>query len=473
MMTALSVPEPTINRNESGSYRDRTGRVFYHGDLVLRGLNPTALADWEFVSRTDFFQKAIDAGSVVHTERVSEELAERYDPQKTWAGVLRHERVPVISYPFEWSFQMLRKAALTYLDLMHAALDEEVSLKDGTSYNMQWNGVRALFIDIPSFHHLQPGEPWLGYRQFCQLFLYPLMLSAYKNVDFQPWLRGDLEGPTPSQFDQLMTIRDWFRAGVFTHVHLHARLDGAASRQRPVKKDLHTAGFQTRMIQYNVRGLKKIVAALRCSTDSEWSDYEEHVPYNDLGHTQKQQFVSQILSQEHWKQIWDLGCNTGEYSRLAAPHADYVLALDRDPAAIDRLFAQLQQKDVKNVLPLVCDLANPTSDCGWRNRERTTLLSRGRPQLTLSLALMHHLSIGANIPLASLVDWLTSLGPHLIVEFVSKQDPMVQQLLRNKRDDYDDYRLENFEALLGSRCKIVNRCELSGGTRTLYYAVRN
>src|SRR5206468_3819805 len=105
--------------------------------------------------------------------------------------------LPFVSYPYEWPFEMLRDAALLQLGLIEEALAEDVVLKDGTPYNVQWRGAEPVFVDVGSFERLPPGEPWAGYRQFCMLFLYPLMLQAYRGIAPQPWPRGSLEGIEP------------------------------------------------------------------------------------------------------------------------------------------------------------------------------------------------------------------------------------------------------------------------------------
>ncbi len=148
---------------------------------------------------------------------------------------------------------MLKDAALLHLELLLAALDEDMILKDSSAYNIQWQGVRPVFIDIPSFEVLPPGEPWVGYRQFCQLFLYPLFLQAYKNVDFHPWLRGSIDGIDPVQINNLMSVRDRFRPGVFTNVYLQAKLQEKFSGTRKdVKNDLKNAGFNKQLIRANI-----------------------------------------------------------------------------------------------------------------------------------------------------------------------------------------------------------------------------
>jgi hypothetical protein len=190
----------TAARVEPGSFRDPDSRVFVTDDAVLRTLSPQGLADWEALAATELFTRAVSDGKVVGTERVeSGDLPGEL--QEGAAAVLRHERVPFVSYPYEWSFGMLRDAALLHLELLEAALAEDVVLKDASPYNVQWRGASPLFIDVGSFERLTPGEPWLGYRQFCALFLYPLLLQAHKGVAFQPGCEEASKGSLRSSFE--------------------------------------------------------------------------------------------------------------------------------------------------------------------------------------------------------------------------------------------------------------------------------
>ncbi|HYY80256.1 MAG TPA: methyltransferase, partial [Actinomycetes bacterium] len=80
-------------------------------------------------------------------------------------------------------------------------------------------------------------------------------------------------------------------------------------------------------------------------------------------------------------------------------------------------------------------------------------------------------AITGNVPLPELVDWLRSIAPRLVVEFVDPADPMADRLLANKPAGmHADYRREVFERLLGDRFDVVERQELPSGTRVLYHA---
>lgn len=377
-----------------------------------------------------------------------------------------------MSYPYEWSFAMLRDAALLQLDLVLAALDEDMTLKDCSAFNVQWVGARPVFIDIASFTRLTPGEPWIGYRQFCQLFLYPLLLHAYKGVPFQAWLRGNLDGIEPDQFRRLMSARDLLRPGVLTHVVVHGRMQhkyGASNRN--VKRDLQRAGFGKALVRANVAGMRKLVAGLPAPAEaSGWTSYATDNSYDREDDAAKVAFVEQAVASDRLRLVWDIGCNTGRFSRMAAAHAEYVVSSDADHAVIDALYRALGREGVSNILPLVGNVANPSPGLGWRGAERRTLEERGRPDLVLCLALIHHLVISANLPLAEVVEWLHGLGARLVIEFVTKDDPMVKRLLMQTTQQHEDYEVASFEAELGRRYTIERRAAVPSGTRILYDA---
>jgi SAM-dependent methyltransferase len=384
-----------------------------------------------------------------------------------WAALLRHERIPFVSYPYEWPFSSLKRAALLQLDLLVDAIGAGLMLKDGTPYNVLFDGARPMYIDIGSIERLRDGEPWAGYRQFCQLQLYPLMLQALVDVPFQPWLRGSLEGIAPAQMRSLLGFRERFRKGVTTHVLLHARLERRyADRTGEVKSELRKAGFRKELVVANARGLQRVVRGLEWRGSSEaWGEYTQTWSYDEADAARKAAFVRDASRGAGL--VWDLGCNVGTYSKIAAAEGAYVVALDGDHAVIDRL----AREEHERILPLVVDVVDPSPGLGWRGEERRRLEDRGRPDLTLALALVHHLAITRNVPLAELVDWFASLGGALVVEFVDPDDAMAQRLLVAKREGiHDDYTRAGFERLLGERFDVERSEELAGGRRVLYLA---
>ena len=387
--------------------------------------------------------------------------------------VLSHERIPFVSYPYEWSFAMLREAALLQLELTERALDHGLILKDASPYNVQFRGSRPVFIDVSSFERLREGEPWVGYRQFCMLFLYPLMLEAYRGVDFQPFLRGSIDGIPPAQMAALMKGSS-LNKGVISHVRLHSRLEASSAERAgsDVKGEMKKAKFSTELIRSNLKGLRKLVERLDWKAGrTAWSEYREENTYSDADDAAKAKFVGEVATAAGSPLTWDLGANDGAYARIAAEHADCVVALDFDHATVDGLYRRLRADGDERIVPLVGNLVDPSPGLGWRGAERRPLERRGKPGLVLALALVHHLSITGNVPLAELLDWFASLGAPLVIEFPTREDPMVERLLAAKAEGlHTDFELGEFERLMGDRFEVERREELPSGTRVLFSA---
>lgn len=470
-MPAANTPRTDV---DPGSFRDPSSTVFYADGDVLRGLSEEAAADWAAMSKAPFFAKAMESGKVVRTEALTAAEAKKVTPKgRDWPVVLKHEPIPFISYAYEWTFSQLQDAALLHLDLLSDALDAGLSMKDGYVYNVQFQGARPTFIDTPSFER-SAGGPWPGYRQFCRTFLFPLMLTAYKDVSFRPFLRGQVDGIDPKQMRNIMSSPlDVLKGGVVKNVLLHSMVEqrsSGAKGSRAVGEELKEAGFSTEVTKAAVKSLRKLVAGMKWDTgDTVWKDYRKVNSYSDEDTATKQTFVDSALSGHGHGLVWDLGANDGAFSRIAARHADYVVAADFDEGAIEPLYRQLRAEKNTKILPLVVDLQDPSPGIGWRNTERPAFYDRKKPDVIMMLALLHHIAISGNVPLPRIVDWMASFGSQIVVEFVHTDDVQTKRLLANKPEGmFPDYRVDVFERLLAERFSVEKQEVLPGTTRTMY-----
>ncbi|HEX8804218.1 MAG TPA: class I SAM-dependent methyltransferase, partial [Acidimicrobiales bacterium] len=318
------------------------------------------------------------------------------------------------------------------------------------------------------------GGPWPGYRQLCRTALIPLLVQAHVGTPFQPLLRGRVDGPTPTEVRGMFSGLRRFRKGVVRNVLLHSVLERRVrAGSEAVKRDLRSSGFSTEVAKATARNLARLVRGLevRRRGTSAWADYRDTCSYGAADAVAKQAFVRAALADGDHRLVLDLGANDGEYALLAAEQADYVVAVDGDEEVVDRLYRRLRAAGREDVLPLVMDLADPSGGLGWRNRERAPFTARVAPDVVLALALVHHLAIGANVPLPEVVTWLRSFGGRLVVELVHRDDPMVVRLLAQKPAGlFDDYDRPAFERLLAEQFLVHRQETLPGGTRTLYLA---
>jgi hypothetical protein len=451
-------------RPDPGSFRDPDSRVLYDGPQVLRALSRRGLADYEGLAASGL----LEGPRLIGTERLSPGSV----PADVSAeAVLRHERIPFVSYPYEWTFSMLKDAALLQLDLLLDALNHDLMIKDASAYNVQFRGSQPVFVDIGSFERLREAELWVGYRQFCMNFLFPLWLQAHRGVAFQPLLRGAIDGIPAAQVRAMSSPRDALRRGYLTHVYLQSRLAQRDSRARSgLARQLERPGLGTQLIRTNATRMRRLVRALHWAPTGSWTTYGANNSYTREDAAHKDAFVESVASTRHWPLVWDLGCNDGRHSRIIATHADTVVSMDADPATVDLLYRDLAKSPQSTILPLVMNLADPSPGLGWRGAERGTLAARGQPDLILALALVHHLSITANIPLRDVLAWLASFGAAVILEFPTREDPMVVELLSSKRDGlHVDYQIDHFERCLAEQFHVIRTQVLGSGTRVLYH----
>lgn len=460
-------------QQDPGSFRDPLSKVFLSNGSVVRAFTEAGAKDIDAIWDKPFIQKALSSGDLIESNIVDPASVGLGAP---WSKAMTHPLVPFISYPYEWTFSMLKDAALLQLNMTRGALADGIGVKDATPYNVQFIGSRAQFIDAGSFERRRKGDPWYGYRQFCEMFLYPLMLQGYLGVGYQSFLRGSVNGISPDVMRKLLpaSIRRP-RKGRLTHVVLHAAAQNRfADSDVNMKSGAAKAGMNASVLDATLKKLTGIVQKLSLGDKkSTWSEYSERGHYIESSLDEKQRFVRDAVASAPRKQVWDIGCNDGVFSRIAAQHADYVVAMDADPLVIDRLYNTLKSEKNSQILPLYVDMSDSGGGIGWRGKERPGIFDRGNPDIVLVLAVIHHLAITFNVPLAAQLDLFRDLTPEMVIEMPHADDPMVKKLLVNKRAGiHDDFNLEVFEQLLNERFTVKSKMLLSSGTRTIFHVVR-
>ncbi len=393
-----------------------------------------------------------------------------YEPadRKLAFRTLRPERVAFISYPYEWSFGELKDAALATLSIQKRALKLGMSLKDASAYNIQFHNGRPTLIDTLSFETYKEGEPWVAYRQFCQHFLAPLALMAYRDVRLSQLLRVHIDGVPLDLASSLLPMRTRWNLGLASHIHLHASAqkhyaDVSVSEERRGRKMSKEALLG--LIESLQATVRKLVWK---PTGTEWANYYAATNYTDTAFEHKKVLVREWVSKIEAKTVWDLGANAGIFSRIAADAGAYVISSDIDPAAVEMNYLLVKEKEEENILPLVLDLTNPSPAIGWSNLERESFLQRGPTDVTLALALVHHLAISNNVPFSRVAEFFAGCGNWLIIEFVPKSDSQVKKLLRSRADIFSEYTQAEFEKAFGQWYTVQESSAVRDSERWLY-----
>ena len=448
----------------TSSFRDPSGFLFTRSGNLYRQINQVYRSHYERLMESGLYQDLVTSGRLV-AHQVVDIPAEV--PELAYQ-VIQPERIPFISYPYEWSFSQLKDAALGTLAIQKMALEKGMSLKDASAYNVQFHQGHPVLIDTLSFEAYREGEPWTAYRQFCQHFLAPLALMTFVDIRLSQLLRTYIDGIQLDLASKQLPRRTKWNLSLATHIHLHA-----ATQQRYSAKTVSRANLPRRMSRIAFLGLidnlESSVHRLNWKpSGTEWGEYYTDTNYSSAALEHKQKTVADFLERIKPANLWDLGANTGLFSRLASDRGIFTVAFDIDPAAVELNYRDCLKTQEKNLVPLVMDFTNPSPRIGWHNRERDSLMERAPAEAAMALALVHHLAISNNVPLPHLAEYLHGLGRWLVIEFVPKEDSQVQILLASRQDIFPDYTPAGFEAAFAEFYSIHETVQLPETQRVLY-----
>jgi hypothetical protein len=448
------------------SFRDPAGFVYtQHGDL-RRQVNLVYREHYDRLMDSGLYDELVDAQLLIPHEELA---TEGWEPDRAYK-VIRPEPIEFISYPHEWSFSQYRDAALVALEVQRRALGRGMSLKDCSVYNLQFHRGRPVFIDTLSFETYREGEPWVGYRQFCEHFLAPLALMALRDHRLNQLCRTNIDGIPLDLAVRLLPARSWLRWGLMLHLRLHERLQRAHTG-RPAKMPAARGRLSVsrNALLGLIDSLASTVRGLHWRpSGGGWASYEDDLPYTAEGFERKARIVRELIEEVRARTIWDLGANTGHFSRMAAESGASTVAFDFDPACVEKAYLDARSRDETRLLPLVLDLFNPSPASGWMNRERTSIFERGTPEMVMALALIHHLAFVGNQPMENLAEFFRGLAPWLLIEFVPENDPQVRLLAEQRAGAHHEYTREAFERCFGKHYLIRTAEPVTERGRILY-----
>jgi hypothetical protein len=447
---------------QAGSFRDPSGHIIIRNGEVFRQVNKGYKEHYDLLISSGLYHSLVDDGLLIPHEEIESEP----DNLPQLYKLLKPERIKFISYPYEWSFSEFKGAALATLQIQKEALRHGMILKDASNYNIQFNRGKPVFIDTLSFTKYEEGQPWQAYRQFCQHFLAPLALMSYKDVRLSRMLRLYPDGIPLDLASSLLPARTRLSLPLLMHLHLHA------------KSQLHYAKRQVdvRSMKLSFRNLNAIIDQLESlikhlawrPRGTEWADYDIDTSYSPEGFSHKKDIVADFLNRLNPETVWDLGGNTGIFSRMAGAKGAGTISFDVDPAAVEINYLNCVKENNGYVLPLLIDFTNPSPGLGWENKERMSLIERGPADTLMALALVHHLAITNNTPLADIAGFFKKIGKHLIIEFVPKSDPRVRRMLSSREDIFTDYTVQGFEEAFKQYFTIESVIPIKNSERTMY-----
>jgi ribosomal protein L11 methylase PrmA len=464
------------NGDIAGSFRDPSGFVFFRDGALYRQVNDSYRENFRCLMDSGLYHALIAEGLMVTHEDAA------IPPPKPDIAfkIIRPERIPFISFPYEWSFSQLRAAALATLQIQKIALQHGMKLKDASAYNIQFQKNKPILVDTLSFEAYRKGEVWVAYRQFCQHFLAPLALMALVDVKLGLMMRDFIDGIPLGLASRLLPMRSKLNISLLLHIHLHAKSQAKYSDSRlnaeiaGKKKIMANRSVSFQGLQSLISSLSSAVSKLRYKPEgTEWVDYYDDTNYSAEAIQSKAAIVKEFIDKSKPDSLWDLGGNTGLFGRIASEQGIPTILFDVDAAVVEKNYRNCIAKQEDNLLPLVLDLTNPSPAIGWENKERESLIQRGPVAMAMALALIHHLAIANNVPLRNIAHFFRIICRFLIIEFVPKKDSQVKRLLASREDIFPEYTKEGFERAFGIFFSIIDSRQVAGSERTLYLMRNN
>jgi hypothetical protein len=444
------------------SFRDPSGFVFSNNGVLYRQVQPGYKEHYDHFIESGLYDTLTRTNLLLSHEEKNLSNAIGDSAYK----VLQPEIIPFVSYPYEWCFSQLKDAALITLEIQKTALEKGMMLKDASAFNIQFLHGKPVMIDTLSFERYKEREPWIAYRQFCQHFLAPLAIMAHTDVRLNQLFRIYIDGIPLDLASRILPFRTRLKPSLLTNIHLHAKSQKRYASTAVRKERYKISAFQLRAL---IDNLESCVRSLSWKAEgTEWGSYYQSTNYSESSFQIKRDAVRNYLQRTNAKMIWDLGANTGLFSRIGSSQGIFTVAFDIDAAAVEKNYDEMKTKRETHLLPLVLDLTNPTPAIGFENKERMGLEDRGPADTILALALVHHLAISNNVPLTKIAEYFSRLSQWLIIEFIPKSDSQVMRLLATREDIFPGYTREGFENEFRRYFDLKDSMQITGSDRTLY-----
>lgn len=441
------------------SYKDTAGFVFNHQGQSYRQVNTVYAPHYDHLIQSGLYKALTGKKWMVPHAEVAAITTGQGEVYKT----LLPAQLEFISYPYEWAFGMLKDAALLTLEINLLSIRKGMILKDASSFNIQFQQGRPVFIDTLSFELFDGKKPWIAYRQFCGHFLFPLLLNHYCRFDAQQLLSIYLDGIPAALASELLPFKTRFKLGTALHVHLQSRMG------KPKAQSRADAKFSFQKTERLLLHLQDIIRHLHYPIrKTTWNDYYTASISSRQYLEEKQQVFGELTEPLSVKTALDIGANDGCFSKILAGKKICVIAGDFDGACINSLYEKEKETGNGGILPLIVNIANPAPATGFNNKERPAFLQRLKVDLVIALALVHHLYFTENLPLAKMTDMFYSMtGRYLLIEFVPPEDEKVMVITERKLVNDDGYTIELFEYFFTARFRVLQKRVLAAG-RVLY-----
>lgn len=433
---------------EPSSYKDADGSVFYANGKVYRSIHPSFEPQYRSLKADNFYEKAIAKGYLTPFNEIQIE-------NKLY---LESEKISFITYPYEWGFEQLKTAAIFQLDFLRFCLEHNCILKDASPYNIQFVDGKPVFIDILSIIPYVENTHWKAYKQFCEFFLSPLLLSYYFVGNWNRNLLIDIEGIPLQKTSSVLPFKSLSNSLASVHIIAQSKMKGSKANADSIK-------FPKSKITSIINHLRLGIQELKPKENkSNWSNYANELPYSKQEIELKQETIKAWIGDTRFNTLLDVGANNSMFVKGIGDQIQQIVLIDNDMSVIDAIYKENKKK---NILPLHVDITNTSPAIGINLNERQAFFERLKPELTMALAVIHHLFHSRNIPLPKIAEIFKTCSPLLIIEFINETDEMFLKI--QNPENKHPYNKEVFETAFKKHFTITKTVEIKADKRTLYF----
>jgi len=452
-----------VSNQHASSFRDPSGYVFTEDGLIKRSISPVYFKQYEALSTSGFFDKLFKNNLLIPHKEVSKSNREI---------IIQPEQIPFITYPYEWSFNQYKEAALLTLKLQKYSLEHEFSLKDASAFNITFHKGQAIFIDTLSFDFYTEDSPWRAYKQFITHFLAPLVLAHYHGAQSLKLMSSFMDGIPVKMLASMLPNRTKLNPFLYSNIHLLSKFED--KHNEDYKGETKSTSLSKKALLNIIESLYNYIKKLSLKEQSEWGDYYNKTNYSDEAFVQKSNCIDSWITTLNAETLIDVGGNDGTFIRGIKNPLKHALVCDIDNNAVDFNYKTLKTNKESYILPFVLDVLNPSAAIGFQNKERQSFIQRiakFAPDVTLALAVIHHMSLSGNIPFDMSAKFFATFSKYLIIEFPKRDDSWVQRLLNTKgefKDHFGFYSIDNFESNYYKYFECIEKLPIENCDRVMF-----
>ncbi|MBK9097589.1 MAG: hypothetical protein IPM14_05550 [bacterium] len=411
---------------------DPMGFLFNYDNRIFRAINNEEKDGVLYLFNSGAIDELNRANLIPHT-KISEVQLEGFDL------VLEHEKIDVVIYPTEWSFNMLKDAALLVIEINKILSKYNFETRDTHGYNVMFHHSKPKYVDIGSFGKKTTKKYWAGKDNFREFYFYSLyMWSKGNSVLTKQLLINDGKYHNTKDYEFFIyryavarLLPQKFLERLFYYLRLLRNLQKfkvneilIVKKEKQKRKllkilmNLSKAGI----IPNNNTNFEKLERRIKRfnhpALSTEWGEYHSNLSEQEIFEEGSRfQLIIERVKKLNIESVLEIAGNQGLLAEELSNTVTTVTCSDIDERAVDFMYLRAKNR-AANIYPVILDFLSPV----YQNlyyAETNSVFKRYKADVVLALALTHHLILTRKTPIDSIFEALAMYtNKYLFVEFM-------------------------------------------------------